>query len=139
MIGTVVAVVVILTLALILIYLPLEPTSFFRTADTAECGTVSPCGSTAVEFTLGDRRYSALTGTWMSNATAGDVEVTINNGPSNESCLLCSGLLYSSLLSIFPSGSFDVSGNGPFHVSITQLGFSPASTTVQGTVDSAVI
>lgn len=137
--GIVVAVVVLVSLAILLVYLPVESTSFTQDSSTTACAAAGPCDATDVEFTLGDHRFATLSGTWMSNSTVGDIIVTINNGPSNQACLLCSGQLYSSLLSIFPSGSFDVSGFGPFHVSVNQVGSSAATTTVQGTVDSAVL
>jgi hypothetical protein len=140
LLGIVIAVVVLVALALILVYLPVEATGFAEASDTSACsGGGTPCGHDAAEFTLGDHRFATFSGTWMSNSTVGDIVVTVNNGPSDEPCLVCNGLLYSSLLSIFPSGSFDVSGFGPFHVSVNQVGSSAATTTVQGTVDSAVL
>jgi hypothetical protein len=139
-VGVVATVVVIISLVFVLVLLPVEATSFTKTAETRDCtGLAASCPVVAVEYTLGDSRFATLSGSWLSNGSAGDVVVTINNGGSAEPCLLCSGLLYTSLASPFPVGSFDVSGFGPFHVSVNQVGDLPQTTSIQGTVDSAVI
>ncbi len=130
---------VVVIVALILTYVPLESTALTKTADTNDCGDSSPCPEVAVEFTVGDSRFATLTGTWVSSSTGEDILVTINNGPSDQACTLCSDLLYTSLSSTLPTGSFDVSGHGPFHVSVSQIGFVAQTTSVQGTLDSTVI
>lgn len=137
--AVVAVVVIVIVLTLVLVFVPLESTLFAQAAPTESCrGVLSPCSTLIAEFTIGDSRYSILSGSWVSNSTGGDVVVTINNGPSSEGCVLCSNLLYSSESSTLPAGSFDVSGFGPFHISVSQVGNSDQTTTVQGTLDSAV-
>ena len=93
---------VVVIVALILTYVPLESTALTKTADTNDCGDSSPCPEVAVEFTVGDSRFATLTGTWVSSSTGEDILVTINNGPSDQACTLCSDLLYTSLSSSIP-------------------------------------
>jgi hypothetical protein len=136
--GAVVAVLVVVVL--ILLYVPLEPTSSQTTADTSRhCGATVTCPASPFEFTVGDGRYATLTGTWISNGTGDDVLVTINNGASSTPCALCSGQLYSSNGSGLPTGSFDVNGYGPFHISVEPLANGDQATMFQITLDSAVI
>jgi hypothetical protein len=133
-------VVVVAVVTLVLLFVPLEPRSFQTTAYTSRtsCSGAS-CPVTPYEFTVGDGRYSTLSGTWTSNVSFGEVLITINDGASSQACALCTDQLYSSLGSFLPFGSFDVSGYGPFHISVNPITNGTATTTVQGTVDSAVL
>lgn len=141
-VAAVVAVVVVAVLALA--YLPLESTASAKTISTSRssCGGQVPCPVGAAEFAVGDGRYARLTGAWESNASLGGIIVTINNGPSSQACAVCSDMLYTSIASNSSaplSGSFDVSGFGPFHVSVDPIGIGSQTTNFQITIDSAVI
>jgi hypothetical protein len=133
-------IVIVLVVTLALLYVPLESTTFAQTAETKDCsGSLGPCPTMAIEYTVGDGKYATLTGTWVTNVSGDNVFVTINNGPESGACALCADSLYSSEGSMALTGSFDVSGSGAFHISVNQIGFDSATTTVQGTVDSAVL
>jgi hypothetical protein len=135
-IAGVVAVVVVVVL--VLLFLPLEQSTFTQSISTRGCPGLSPCSTEALEYSVGDGRYATLTGNWLTNASGSDVVITVNNGASTQACALCSNLLYSSAGSTLPTGSFDVSGFGPFHISVNQIGSSAQTTVVSGTLDSSV-
>jgi hypothetical protein len=138
-IGIVIAIVVIFVV-LILLFVPLEPTSDRATGLTAEhCAGVGSCPVAAYELTVGDGRYATLSGSWLTNASGSDVVVTINDGSSAQACANCSGQLYTSAGSSLPSGAFDVSGFGPFHISVLPLANGNQSTTLLFTLDSAIL
>lgn len=129
----------IIVVVLVLLFLPLESASISQTISTKSCTGLSPCSTQMIEFQVGDSRYATLTGDWLTSVNGSDVIITINNGPSSQPCSLCSDLLYSSLGSTTQTGSFDVSGSGPFHVSVNQIGDTSQTTIVSGTLDSAVV
>ena len=123
----------------ILFWVPLESSAKGLVLITGGCRTVNPCPTAAAEMTVGDGRFAIVSGTWVTNGSAANIVVTVNNGPTAEACALCAGALYSSLGSTVPAGSFDVSGYGPFHISVNQIGFTAATTTIELTVDSTVL
>ncbi|MGA8303826.1 MAG: hypothetical protein WA691_10030 [Thermoplasmata archaeon] len=130
-------IVVLVILALVLIYVPLESSTFQQTVNTSLVCPVSLCTQNNAVYTLGDDRYAVLTGTWSTNATGQGEIVTINNGGSDQPCSHCSDQLYSANDSL--AGSFDVSGYGPFHFSVLPQHPGAEATVFQGTVDVAVI
>lgn len=130
---------------LALVFVPVESRAFSTslvTANTCQAGQVgSNCGG-AAEYTVGRAGYATLTGTWGTlysgnGGVLNQVDLTINNGPSSVACSLCQDQLYQV---VGGAGSFDVSGFGPFHISVVYAGTagSSASTNIFGTVDSAV-
>ena len=135
----IIAIAIAVIAVLVLLFVPLESTASAQTIATKTCSSLSQCPTMASEFTVGDSRYAIVSGTWVTNISGADIVVTVNNGASSQACGLCSGQLYSSVGSTTSSGSFDVSGFGPFHISVNQIGSDVATTTVQVIVNSAVI
>jgi hypothetical protein len=132
-----VVIVVLVILALVLIYVPLESSTFQQTVDTSMECPGSLCATHEAVYTLGDDRYAVLTGTWSTNATGQGEIVTINNGASDQPCSHCADQLYSANDS--SEGSFDVSGFGPFHFVVIPQNIGAEATAFQGAVDVAVI
>jgi hypothetical protein len=141
--AIVVVAILVIPIALVLVYLPVESTSIDKTLLTSggSCQS-SPCTFYPAEFNVGDSRYAWLTGTWATNVSAGDIIVTVNDGLSNQPCSLCNNSLYLSGYSAGTepaSGSFDVLGYGPFHISVIPLGGYAQKTTFQLTLKSALV
>jgi hypothetical protein len=134
----VIVIVVLVVLVLVLVFVPVESSAFGKTAATRQC-VAAPCSSATAEFTVGNAGYTTFSGTWGTNGTGADVVITINNGPSSQPCLNCSGQLYSSADEDLPTGSFDVSGIGPFHLSVILRLGGAQTTTIEATVDTAVL
>lgn len=122
----------------VLLFVPLESSAFNDSATASQnCQLVVPCPESSGEFNVGDGRYATLSGSWVSNSTAGSVLVTINDSPSSKPCSLCADGLYSSFGATL--GTFSVSGTGPFHFSVLPLENGNSTVTFTGTITTTVI
>jgi hypothetical protein len=129
----------------IFVLVPHAETGFERTVSFNRPPTCGGDECTApirglAQFVEGDGRYSTVFGSWNASVLGGLVYVgnyvlvTISDGSG--------AILYSSSGAPDPSGgingpisgSFDVSGAGPFTFNVTTHQSSPISTTVQGTI-----
>jgi hypothetical protein len=134
----------------VLTVVPLEVTSFHQSMHSlwVECPVHQFRCAHASEFDVGGDAYAVLSGVWATNFThlGSSVLVTINNGPSSAGCSTCAQSLYNSTGSeafLGPlhswSGSFRVTGVGPFHISVVVTPGEGETTTFQGNVDAVVL
>jgi hypothetical protein len=136
-----VAVIAIVVVIFELVIVPEFVISFDKTVQTiypGSCyGPLPPpnCQPSGAEFNVGDGRYGTLYGTWnMSVPSLGVANLTISTGPYVARCGYCADVLYSARGSMGSTGSFDVSGTGPFHISVSPLTDGRFYTTFQGSV-----
>jgi hypothetical protein len=138
--AVIIIIVVVVATLVVLLLAPIESTAFQTIAYTSQNCVNVPCSTSMVEYTVGHFGYMTFTGTWLTNvSTDGNLIVTINNGPSSQPCYVCTDSLYTSPTSSTTTGSFDVSGIGPFHLSVVQILRGAQATTIQGTVGTSVI
>jgi hypothetical protein len=130
----VVAIVVVATLSLV----PMESSSSSITkvtSDPCPANQIGPnCGS-AFNYTVGDGRYSTLTGQW--SATFSDT-----NSPNTNSVIMTiensnAGATY---MVSGTGGSFSLAGYGPYHMAVVSGNdHGNTTTSISWTLDSTVI
>jgi hypothetical protein len=138
---TVLAIVSVALLLLVYVVVPHAEIQFDRTTysylqGTCTRGPIQTCSGGTGVVKVGPSSYSTLFGS--GNVTPllgyGEIEVTISNvDPVNYLCANCTNR-YSASASGQGSGSFDVSGTGPFYISVIPVTDGHFYTTIQGTV-----
>jgi hypothetical protein len=130
---------------LFLVLAPVESSAFQTTANSNSCVEDETCPVEVNESALGHTGYMTFTGSWTASQASGWI-LFISNGASGQTCeFTCPNLLYSAGANQSGTGvpdvltgSFDVSGFGPFQLSIVIVS-SAASVTVQGTVGTSIL